>query len=110
MAARFVVRSALIGVAVSMALVTAHAQVEECLPTTSSENVALLTPDTQSVSLGSTQDWLATFYVVNDLCQPQCLFSVWIYQETNGMEGLQRSDPLHDDTCDGIFASDHIIF
>lgn len=36
-----------------------------------------------------------TFYVVDDPCQPvvgdgTCLFSIWIYEETNHEPGLQR--------------------
>lgn len=37
-----------------------------------------------------------TYYVLaqNDLCQPGCVFSVWVYtyEETNGVAGLQRED------------------
>lgn len=53
------------------------------------------------------------FYVDNDLCQVDgtCIFSIWIYQETNGIDGLQRNDDVHDDTCDGAAGeSDLIIF
>jgi hypothetical protein len=45
-------------------------------------------------------------YIDNDVCQPECLFSVWIYCESNGMEGLQRGDEVRDDTCNGAFESD----
>ena len=42
-----------------------------------------------------------TYYVLvqNDLCQPDCLFSIWVYtyEETNGLPGLQRAET----TCDG---------
>jgi hypothetical protein len=51
------------------------------------------------------------FYVDNDLCQPVCLFSIWIYQESNGIEGLQRGDEVVDDTCGGAAGeADTIIF
>jgi hypothetical protein len=48
-----------------------------------------------------------TFYVDNDLCQldGSCLFSIWIYQETNGQPGLQRGDETCVDescNCDGM--------
>jgi hypothetical protein len=40
-------------------------------------------------------------YVVNDLCQTDpvnpCVFSVWVYQETNGHPGLQRGDEVCQD-------------
>lgn len=44
---------------------------------------------------------VGTYYVVNDACQPDCLFSVWIYQESNGEPGLQRcEDPICPTGCD----------
>ena len=58
------------------------------------------------------------FYVDNDLCQTEgCTFSFWIYEETNGYEGLQRKDAVNesetrwtkDDTCDGAIPSDTIV-
>lgn len=58
-------------------------------------------------------------YVDNDECQDvfrddACVFSVWGYWETNGIDGLQRSDPGfgddfvvgEDDTCGGLIPSD----
>lgn len=38
-----------------------------------------------------------TYYVDNDQCQPDCLFSLWVYQESNGHEGLQRCDEVYDE-------------
>jgi hypothetical protein len=53
----------------------------------------------------------AGFYVDNDACQPDCGYSIWIYQESNGIAGLQRGDEVHDDTCGGAAGeSDTIIF
>ncbi len=46
------------------------------------------------------------FYVDNDLCQPQCIFSIWSYEETNGIPGLQRGDEVRDDTCHWMIESD----
>ncbi len=51
---------------------------------------------------------VAGFYVDNDVCQPNCLFSIWIYQESNGIEGLQRGDEVVDDTCGGMIESDTV--
>lgn len=52
-----------------------------------------------------------TFYVVNDLCQPDCLFSIWIYQESNGEPGLQRCEEIYDeDDCTCPVESDTILF
>lgn len=40
------------------------------------------------------------------------LLSVWIYQETNGIPGLQRDDEVHSDVagCDDRVAGDHVVF
>ena len=51
---------------------------------------------------------LGRTYVDNDLCQPECLFSVWIYFEANGIPGLQRGDEVVDNTCHGMIESDVI--
>lgn len=51
------------------------------------------------------------FYVDNDTCQPGCgLFSLWVYQESNGHPGLQRGDEVYDDTCHGMVEADTIVF
>ena len=36
--------------------------------------------------------------------------ATWIYEETNGLPGLQRSDEIADDTCHGLIAGDSIVF
>jgi hypothetical protein len=69
------------------------AMAQECTPTTS----------VPEVDAGG-------FYVDNDLCQPTCVFSIWIYQESNGILGLQRGDEVHDDTCAGQIDPDTIVF
>ena len=49
------------------------------------------------------------FYVDNDLCQADgCGFSIWIYQESNGVDGLQRNDEISGDQACGN--GDTIIF
>lgn len=51
----------------------------------------------------------AGYYVENDFCQMDpCTF--WIYEETNGVEGLQRDDDVVDDTCHGAVPGDTIVF
>lgn len=52
------------------------------------------------------------YYMDNDTCQTDgtCLFSTWIYEEGNGIDGLQRGDEVIDDTCDGLIESDIVIF
>lgn len=34
---------------------------------------------------------------------------IWIYEESNGLPGLQRGDEMKDDTCHGSIESDTII-
>lgn len=36
--------------------------------------------------------------------------TMWIYQESNGIAGLQRSDEVHDDTCGGMIEADTIVY
>lgn len=35
-----------------------------------------------------------------------CVYSIWIYYETNGIPGLQRLDWVVDDTCHGMISGD----
>lgn len=37
------------------------------------------------------------------------LTSIWVYEESNGMKGLQRGDVLKDDTCQGQVKSDDLV-
>lgn len=68
---------------------------EECVPTTSEPEI-----DTGETGFGR-------YYVDNDVCQfDGCAFSVWVYQESNGIDGLQRNDEMKDDTCGGMIDSD----
>lgn len=50
------------------------------------------------------------FYVDNDPCPVECLWSIWVYQESNGIDGLQRGDEMVDNTCGGAIPHDTIIF
>jgi hypothetical protein len=51
----------------------------------------------------------AGFYVVNDRCQLDgCGWSVWIYQETNGIPGLQRDDTFK--PANGGCQADTVVF
>lgn len=87
--------------------------------TTSSTNDEMIVLDMPDNALGID-------YVVNDLCQDDegdegdpndpyddtgaCLFSIWTYQESNGLEGLQRGDEQRDDTCHWMIESDTFIW
>ena len=50
------------------------------------------------------------FYAVNDICQPSCVFSIWVYEESNGLPGLQRADDIAVDTCHDMFLPDTLVF
>ena len=83
-------------------LVPANAD-ESCLGTPSTD---LTIPDATGAAGGD-------IYVDNDFCQLDgCAFSIWIYQETNGVAGLQRGDEVENDVanCNGEFAADTDIF
>lgn len=75
--------------------------------------LALIAPaGAQNCEWGGSPPELSTptgHYVDNDLCQPACLASVWIYQESNGIDGLQRGDEVVDHTCGGKFPADTLL-
>lgn len=72
---------------------------EECYPSTSDPTLTL--PNEAA---------LGVRYIVSDMCQPECLFSIWLYFEDNGFEGLQRGDEVHDDTCGGAIWADSFVW
>lgn len=40
------------------------------------------------------------FYVDSEACAPgDCVASIWVYEESNDVAGLQRDDFRRDDTC-----------
>ncbi len=58
-----------------------------CVPTTSTPNV--------TITSGA-----LTYYIVLKGCSSGiCPAGEYVYQETNNVAGLQRSDMLRDDTC-----------
>lgn len=71
---------------------------DECVPTTSNPEI--------DAPFGAGDHT----YIDNDLCQPDCIFSVWVYQETNDIPGLQRRDSVKDDTCGGQIDADTFPF
>ena len=52
---------------------------------------------------------VAGHYVTYDVCQPSCLASIWVYEESNGRSGLQRDDGYVDNTCHGMIYPDTIV-
>jgi hypothetical protein len=54
---------------------------------------------------------VGTYYLDVDCGPNNCgPVSVWIYQESNGKEGLQRDDEIVNDSCGGLYPADTIIF
>lgn len=62
-------------------------------------------------AFGASVEDAPRFYVENDPCHMHgmCVFSIWVYRESNGIGGLQRDDEIVDDTCHGMIAGDTII-
>ena len=48
-------------------------------------------------------------YVVSDGTSDRSVFSVWVYTETNGESGLQRDDPMCDETDGGAREPDCLL-
>lgn len=49
------------------------------------------------------------YYIDHDDCDSRCMMSMWVYEESNGVDGLQRGDEVEDDTCHGMIAPDTLI-
>lgn len=49
------------------------------------------------------------YYVAIDRCLGDCVLSAWVYEESNGIVGLQRLDDQVDDTCHGRIEPDTIV-
>ena len=43
-------------------------------------------------------------YEVDTFGCPDCILALFVYEESNGIDGLQRGDELVDDTCGGTAA------
>lgn len=46
------------------------------------------------------------YYVAELQCEDGCLLSLYVYEESNGIDGLQRGDDQVDDTCGGQIEAD----
>lgn len=82
-------------IALLIILLVAPAHAQECTPTTSAA------PEVDVAG--------ERYYLIVDpsLC-PGCPVGVHVivYEETNGIAGLQRQDERHDDTCKGLIRPD----
>lgn len=63
-------------------------------------------PTTSEADIGLSTRVAGEWYVENSPCQPDCASYLRLYEETNGIEGLQRSDETVDDTCGGAIPAD----
>lgn len=96
-------RALLLSAALALAL-AAPAFAGACVMTTTQADL-----DTDPLGLGVGP----RYYVDNDDCTftGLCIFSIWIYKESNGIDGLQRQDEVVDDTCGGTAGpGDSVIF
>lgn len=84
-----------------LALAAVPAQAADCIPGRTEADV-----DTDPANTGI----VPRYYVVNDGPNWCCLVSIWIYQEANGIDGLQRDDEVVDDTCRGQIPGDLLVF
>jgi len=98
----------------ALALMPAGALAQECEPITTDPvvfcdrmNFATDRLDFGCVG-GNVED---RYYVANDMgpCE-ECAFSIWIYEESNNITGLQRNDQFSGDHTCGRFPADTIIF
>lgn len=80
-----------------------------CEPTTSSPHFC-----TSSIAVPCLPgDVAGAYYLISDcpfVGPGSCMWSIWVYEETNGIEGLQRADEVVDDTCSGAIPGDRIVF
>lgn len=51
----------------------------------------------------------AGYYLEADACGAGCVASTWLYEESNGLPGLQRRDAAMDHTCAGMQAPDTLV-
>lgn len=99
-------RAILLPTAFALALVATSANADHCSTWSTDDDVEYDTNPGGALPI-------ARYYVDNDPCQPStgCAFgSWWIYEESNGIDGLQRDDEVVDDTCHGLIDGDTIIF
>lgn len=110
-------RIVLVPLAFALALAV-PAAAEGCVPTTSDADVILVTPAGKLYwddILSCSEYWMESCWVgaclpTTDVCYGSALMYSWIYQESNGIYGLQRSDDMVDDTCGGLIPADTIVY
>lgn len=91
-------RAILLPAVLALALLATSANADHCV-----------TYETARPEFDSGPTPVGRWYWDNDACQP-CMWSTWIYEESNGIDGLQRADEVVDGTCHGLIKGDTIIF
>ncbi len=94
------------------ALVAPYALAEHC-------KEPYLDRNTEELRINDPETNEVLYYLDNDWCQSQdCGYSIWIYEETNGIANLQRQDATgddvneftQDDTCHGMIKPDTRVY
>lgn len=83
-----------------LAMLAIPVDASNCVPSRSDPEV-----DTDPLGTGAGP----RYYVDNDpsIC---CLVTLWVYEESNDIDGLQRDDDVRDDTCRGTIAPDTLVY
>lgn len=88
----------------------------ECVPTTSEADVTLgafYVDDAISCSSYDLEGcpFRVCLFPIGGPCLVESgLWYMWVYEESNGIPGLQRQDEMQDDTCGGVIPGDRILY
>jgi hypothetical protein len=79
------------------------AAAQECTPTTSAATLTVHAIGGIGYYVVEDPGWLTCEFGI-----PEC-GSIWVYEEANGIAGVQRADDVHDDTCTGQIPGDRLV-
>lgn len=65
-------------------------------------------PEVDSTATPAGRHYVDHTFCQMENCGPGGAF--WVYEESNGLPGLQRGDEFHDDTCHATIQQDTLIF
>lgn len=101
--------SILTGLLAALTLIV-PAGADDCVPSTFDPTFD--TADVAGTGVGAPADVAGRYYVDAFVCPPtaKCMNVIWVYQEANGIDGLQRQDEIVDNTCNGQIPGDTIVF
>lgn len=87
---------------------------EACVPTTSEADVEAAGYYVDDLVSCTDRSFPWCTYVCIwqvDVCLVETgLWYSWVYQESNGIPGLQRHDDMWDDTCGGLIPGDTVVY